>query len=226
MAKRKTKGTCWVCGCTEQRACILGTKASAFRREPITCSWVHNGQTLCTNPLCIKKAGGKKFENLLEKAMNQRSVSPSSLLATMHGKMTLKEFKAGTQPTEDQEQAALVEHLEVAHKSWLFFAIPNGGQRHPAVAAQLKRAGVKAGVPDLFFPSVVKPYHGLFVEMKRADGGKKRDNQTEWHLNLARAGYAVGICHGAPEALDFIAAYHTNRLRSEVYQRCSARIYQ
>ena len=49
----------------------------------------------------------------------------------------------------------------------MIFHIPNGGQpEHNWEAANLKRQGVKAGVPDLFLPVAKNGYHGLFIEMK------------------------------------------------------------
>lgn len=54
-------------------------------------------------------------------------------------------------PTEHQEQVALFQWLEIAAKRddrlSMAFAIPNGGARHPVVAAKLKAEGVKSGVP-------------------------------------------------------------------------------
>ena len=52
----------------------------------------------------------------------------------------------------------------------LLFHIPNGGRRDTAEAANLKKQGVKPGVPDLFLPVARGGYHGLFIEMKRRDG--------------------------------------------------------
>ena len=51
---------------------------------------------------------------------------------------------------EKTEQIAFCEWLTL--KGYLYFAIPNGGHRHPAVAAKLKAEGATPGVPDLFIP--------------------------------------------------------------------------
>lgn len=48
----------------------------------------------------------------------------------------------------------------------LIYHIPNGGSRNELEAANLKRQGVKAGVPDLTLPVALNGYHGLYIEMK------------------------------------------------------------
>ena len=48
----------------------------------------------------------------------------------------------------------------------MLYAVPNGGQRNKAVAAKLKREGVKAGQPDLCLPVGRRGYHSLYIELK------------------------------------------------------------
>jgi len=48
----------------------------------------------------------------------------------------------------------------------LIYHIPNGGSRNTLEAANLKRQGVKAGVPDLCLPVARNGFHGLYIEMK------------------------------------------------------------
>ena len=66
---------------------------------------------------------------------------------------------------EAEEQAALFRWALLSRgripELDLLFHIPNGGSRHPREAANLKRQGVKAGVPDLFLPIARGKYHGL-----------------------------------------------------------------
>lgn len=80
------------------------------------------------------------------------------------------------------------------------FAVPNGGQRSKLTAANLKREGVKAGVPDLFFAVPSDTHHGLFIEMKRAKGGKLSDKQSDCIERLKGVGYDVCVAHGFEEA--------------------------
>lgn len=70
----------------------------------------------------------------------------------------------------------------------------------------LKREGVKSGVPDLCLPVARGGLHGLYVEMKR-QGGKISENQTEWIKNLRDQGYRVTIAYTCEEAIDAIVQY-------------------
>ena len=89
----------------------------------------------------------------------------------------------------------------------LLFHIPNGGRRDAAEAANLKKQGVKPGVPDLFLPVPRGDYHGLFIELKRRDGGRLSETQKGWLLALERQGYAAVVCHGARDAVDVLIKY-------------------
>lgn len=48
----------------------------------------------------------------------------------------------------------------------MLYHIPNGGSRNKREAANLKRQGVRAGVPDLCLPVARGDYHGLYIELK------------------------------------------------------------
>ena len=88
----------------------------------------------------------------------------------------------------------------------LLFHIPNGGSRNKIEAANLKRQGVRAGVPDLFLPTARGGFHGLFIEMKFGKN-KPTQKQKEWLKELDAQGYAVCVCHGFNEAKDKILKY-------------------
>ena len=66
--------------------------------------------------------------------------------------------------SEAAEQEAVVEYCDVRHIPIVH--IPNEGKRSVSYAAQLKRAGMRKGFPDLFVPLAREGFHGLFVEMK------------------------------------------------------------
>ncbi len=83
---------------------------------------------------------------------------------------------------------------------------PNGGYRNQAEAAQLKRMGVRPGVPDLFLPYPVGDYCGLWIEMK-TEKGKATACQRDWIEYLRSVGYCAYVCHGAGEAINTIEAY-------------------
>ena len=115
------------------------------------------------------------------------------------------------QPTEEQEQAAIFEWVRIMQNQYpelsLLHHIPNGGYRAPATAAKLKAQGVKAGVPDLCLPVARGGWHGLYIELKRRQGGKLSPNQTDWLAELEYQGYRAVVAHGAEAACDIILRY-------------------
>lgn len=115
------------------------------------------------------------------------------------------------QPTEEQEQAAVMEWAMLMEKQApelaLLYHCPNGADRHPAVAAKLKKQGVKPGVPDLFLPVARGTAHGLYIEMKRQKGGRVSEDQKAWMEALTQQGYVCVVARGAEEACDVIWHY-------------------
>lgn len=123
-------------------------------------------------------------------------------------------------PTEHDEQAALFTWAatnEAAHPELAcMFAIPNGGHRHPAVAAMLKAEGVRAGVPDIFIAAPRGRWAGLFLELKRADHSNgPTEAQRMWIERLREQGYSTAICYGAAEAQQCIMAYLSLEARND-----------
>ena len=114
-------------------------------------------------------------------------------------------------PSEGQEQATLFHWAEM--KSFVYpelrllFHIPNGGGRSKAEAGRFKMEGVKAGVPDLFLPVARGKWHGLFIEMKRLDGGRASQEQKDWIASLERQGYRAVICQGWQAAAEELEGY-------------------
>lgn len=94
------------------------------------------------------------------------------------------------------------------------FHIPNGGSRHPAEAAHLKKLGVKAGIPDLFLPFPANGFHGLWIEMKSTTG-RPTALQLDWLEFFRRSGYAVAVCMGFEAAKECILAYMDGRLTKD-----------
>lgn len=99
---------------------------------------------------------------------------------------------------EDQEQARLVQWFRRTHRGVRIFAIPNGGHRHPAVAAKLKVTGVMRGVPDLFIPEWC-----VWIEMK-TKGGRLSPDQKDWIEYLSTHGYTCIVAFGADDAIQQI----------------------
>lgn len=87
------------------------------------------------------------------------------------------------------------------------FAIPNGGLRHIATASRMKLEGVKPGVPDLFLPVASRGFSGLFIEMKRLDGGSLSGDQKKWKEWLKEENFAVVKADGFEKAKAYIKSY-------------------
>lgn len=109
------------------------------------------------------------------------------------------------------------EHLtQVACVNWfgyaypriadLLFAIPNGGHRHMTVAKELKKEGVRRGVPDLQLAYPVGVYSGLFIEMKSRTGRVSK-NQKKYIERLREVGYRVEVVKSFDEFKELIDEY-------------------
>lgn len=88
----------------------------------------------------------------------------------------------------------------------MLYHIPNGGSRNRIEAANLKRQGVKAGVPDLCLPVASGKYHGLYIELKYGRN-KPSDYQKQWLSALRAQGYAAEVCYGWEQAAEIITKY-------------------
>ena len=73
-------------------------------------------------------------------------------------------------------------------------------------AKNLKRQGVRAGVPDLCIPVAKRGFHGLYIEMKYGKG-KPTEKQLEWLDMLNGNGYKAVVCYGFDHAKETIDWY-------------------
>lgn len=112
-------------------------------------------------------------------------------------------------PTEHVEQAALVRWFDLQYPALRgrLAAVPNGGDRHPAVAGKLKAEGVRKGYPDLQLLMPRGCYHGLIIELKRIKGGRVEPEQADWIDWLSGQGYMAVVCKGADQACETIKRY-------------------
>lgn len=95
--------------------------------------------------------------------------------------------------------------------AWLIH-IPNGGKRHPAIAAQLKAEGVKAGVWDYLLPVPRNGKHGLWVEMKAPGregekNGGLSEQQVKFGLFVADQGYETKVLYHWHDAMAAVLSY-------------------
>ena len=88
----------------------------------------------------------------------------------------------------------------------LMHAIPNGGHRHIAVAAKLKKEGVKAGVLDVQWPVARGGYIGLAIEFKHGTNGPSRE-QVARITALQKEGWCVAVCWDWQAAVRVVEGY-------------------
>jgi len=110
--------------------------------------------------------------------------------------------------SESQLQRAVARVLDASGLLWCH--VPNGGQRHPAVAKKLKAEGVKAGVPDVL---VFEECRGGYMDRTFCDGlalelkvgrNKPTAAQVEWHERLRKNGWRVEVCYTLDEVLGIL----------------------
>ena len=117
--------------------------------------------------------------------------------------------------SEHIQQSLLFDILRLNEQKYPYlkyiFAVPNGGARHPATAAKLKREGVKKGVWDIFVPIVLKNHPGMFIEMKYGRN-TLTDEQKEFSGFASAGGYKMAVCYSALDAIKEIENYLKIRL--------------
>lgn len=113
--------------------------------------------------------------------------------------------------TEHKYQCAVIRACKLLEFQYpelkYLYAVPNGSQRHIAVAVKLKAEGVKRGVPDLVLPVMIPNGPGsLYIEMK-SDDGKPTETQQDYLRFLHAQGFEVHICRAPDEAITHIKDY-------------------
>lgn len=109
---------------------------------------------------------------------------------------------------ESQTQRACVKwfRLQYPELALNLIAIPNGGSRPRVEAALMKAEGVTAGAADLalFVPSASA--HGLFIEMKSANG-RQRGSQKAWQQAVEAKGYVYAVCRSVEDFMSCVNKY-------------------
>lgn len=107
---------------------------------------------------------------------------------------------------ETQEQKQLIQWCRTDPRLQYIFHIPNESVGGQGWMIRNRQMGVKAGVPDLFYPVPLKGYHGMFIEMK-SDKGSLRPEQKRWLGVLEQLGYKCVVAHGWEEAKKALEEY-------------------
>jgi len=104
-----------------------------------------------------------------------------------------------TASSEHIAQVQVVSWFRKTYPSIRLFAIPMGGARSASTGAMLRAEGCVKGIPDIFIPELK-----LFIEMKKAEGGRVSPEQLDWLQYLNSVGYTAKVCHGFEDAKAFI----------------------
>lgn len=113
-------------------------------------------------------------------------------------------------PSETEEQEAVFEWAQLNRGKYpelkFMYHVANEGKRTVRFGAELKRMGLKNGVPDIVLPAPRGNYHGLYIEMKV---GQNRPTaaQKEFLEFLKTQNYATAVCYSAEAAINIIKDY-------------------
>jgi hypothetical protein len=113
-------------------------------------------------------------------------------------------------PKEHEIQETVFQWIDV-HRGqhpelrWVH-AIPNGEKRPPRTGAQLKRQGVRRGVPDISCPVPRHGFHGLYIEVKTLSG-ELSGEQEEWIDGLRSMGYKADVLRSVPSICGRLVEY-------------------
>ena len=88
----------------------------------------------------------------------------------------------------------------------MLYHIPNEGKRSGRYGQALHDAGLKRGVPDLHLPVPKGRYHGLFIELKTANG-RPTEAQYWWLEHLKLQGYFAVVCRGYENTIRMLEWY-------------------
>ncbi len=130
----------------------------------------------------------------------------------------LHEMAYGAMKRDGTRKKGHPEHAEqIAGERWfcetypqyalLFHASAGGMWTSDSQAKNMQRMGYKPGTPDRFLAIARQGYHGLFLEMKRAKGGRPSPEQRLMAAALREQGYKVEFVKGFREMKEIISEY-------------------
>lgn len=136
---------------------------------------------------------------------------------------TIAKLKNRSKPTypEFDEQVKVIGFFNLLKRGkqipnhYLLYSNRNTQKLTKPQQSRENRAGMIAGIPDLFLAVPAKEFHGLYIEMKapkhkpktaRSKGGLS-EIQEEIITKLRENRYAVVVCYTADEAINQLKAY-------------------
>lgn len=141
-------------------------------------------------------------------ALHALGVAVAQKLDTKHETMLAQDGEITL--SEDAHAMALIQWKEIAKHTHpeldLLFHVPNGGYRSIKTAGRMKAMGQKKGVSDYMLPVAMRPYYGLFLELK-TDKGKPSGAQLDFLEAVKAQGYCGLIAKGWEEAAEMLINY-------------------
>ena len=112
--------------------------------------------------------------------------------------------------TEFQHQKLVIDWSLAVRQKYpdlkLLYHVANERKCTAIQGANLKRQGVKKGIPDLHLPVARGSYHSLYIEMKD-DKGRTSPEQNWWIEELTKQGNFCEVCHGYLSAIRVLEWY-------------------
>ena len=125
------------------------------------------------------------------------------VLSRMMGEK-VKRPRAKPRKLEEGLQRCVADFLRRGCPGLIWYAVPNGGLRNKRVAADLKRQGVKAGVPDLAF--VLPGGRAAFIELKVGKNDTS-DAQESFMLDAEGVGAVCEVCRSVEDVRDVLVMW-------------------
>ncbi len=125
--------------------------------------------------------------------------------------------------SEHDEQAAVVDYLQIKYPDVLFWANSNGAhlaggaRQRSAQMNKLKAEGFLPGVSDMTIFEPRGGWSAMFLEMKKSDGGSGASDNQLWFLREVEKRGAFGVvCNGSANAIEVIDDYLSGRTVRDV----------
>mgnify|MGYP003533834705 FL=1 len=108
--------------------------------------------------------------------------------------------------TEDKLQIGVCKLLDALKLDW--FHCPNGGKRNYWTGANLKKMGVKAGVPDVI---IINPTRdgssGLAIELKVGDN-KTTSTQEGWRTKFLNNNWTYSVAYSIDDVIHLVSKHY------------------
>lgn len=106
--------------------------------------------------------------------------------------------------------------LRWLHSSLNGIFIPASSKTRAKIINHMKQEGMKRGIPDLFLPCARRGKVGLYIEMKRNDGGVISQEQKDFLAYAEAENYHAVVCYGYEEAVEVLEWYLSDDKKGQI----------